>query len=390
MIEFKADCGHTVRAKDEDAGKVVRCAYCGREAQVPQDEQDELDFLFSPAEADDSASSAAVKAHGAPSRRRSSGMPFQPSRSRADPFLLVKRMAYVAAILICAIFVGKKYAWPAVERAFLQDEKPAVAPADFAVHRPKKPTIEVQKPRTAGRMGFLLERLDKLGREGVYVRSVPEGATVYHAEAERTPKELKWLVEPNTDRVVSPMSIDLKPGRHVLVVTLPINDRHLKEYRHFGYNELRRKVEEDPERSDDTVDRYFRPDTATDVSVVVLRGRIYIARKYEVSVHRNEWTVLAPLFLPYRCALADLHKLVSREEAYGFSETDILSELEFYGVVDRDHRYIVDILRRVGSISYHTDSGGWRMFMIDSLGGDFTAPKLAHVRRGPWEPLSQP
>ena len=38
MIEFKAECGHTIRAKDEDVGKVVRCAYCGREAQVPEDE----------------------------------------------------------------------------------------------------------------------------------------------------------------------------------------------------------------------------------------------------------------------------------------------------------------------------------------------------------------
>ena len=45
MIEFKAECGHTVRARDEDAGSVVRCTYCGRNAEVP-DKDAELDFLF--------------------------------------------------------------------------------------------------------------------------------------------------------------------------------------------------------------------------------------------------------------------------------------------------------------------------------------------------------
>ena len=52
MIEFKAECGHTVRAKDEDAGKVVRCSYCGREAPVPSkgEDRDELEYLFSEVE----------------------------------------------------------------------------------------------------------------------------------------------------------------------------------------------------------------------------------------------------------------------------------------------------------------------------------------------------
>jgi translation initiation factor IF-2 len=35
MIEFKAECGHTVRAKNEDAGQAVRCSYCGKAAKVP-------------------------------------------------------------------------------------------------------------------------------------------------------------------------------------------------------------------------------------------------------------------------------------------------------------------------------------------------------------------
>ena len=35
MIEFPAACGHTVRARNEDAGKKIHCAYCGRKTTVP-------------------------------------------------------------------------------------------------------------------------------------------------------------------------------------------------------------------------------------------------------------------------------------------------------------------------------------------------------------------
>jgi len=46
MIVFKAECGHTVRAKDEDAGGVVRCSYCGRNAKVPETDDTSLDLLL--------------------------------------------------------------------------------------------------------------------------------------------------------------------------------------------------------------------------------------------------------------------------------------------------------------------------------------------------------
>ncbi len=45
MIEFKADCGHIIQAPDRDAGKIVKCAYCGREIEAPAPTE-EPDILF--------------------------------------------------------------------------------------------------------------------------------------------------------------------------------------------------------------------------------------------------------------------------------------------------------------------------------------------------------
>ncbi|MCH7702690.1 MAG: hypothetical protein IID37_13490, partial [Planctomycetes bacterium] len=115
MIEFKAECGHTVRAKDDDGGKVVRCSYCGRDARVPeqQDEVDgDLDFLFRDVE--QSAESEAQSPGRRRSRRRSrSRAPFSAySADRFNPLAVALKMVYVAVILIVVIFVGKKFIYP--------------------------------------------------------------------------------------------------------------------------------------------------------------------------------------------------------------------------------------------------------------------------------------
>ena len=46
MIEFKADCGHVIQAPDQDAGKIVKCAYCGREVEAPLRDEEDPDLLF--------------------------------------------------------------------------------------------------------------------------------------------------------------------------------------------------------------------------------------------------------------------------------------------------------------------------------------------------------
>ena len=41
-----------------------------------------------------------------------------------------------------------------------------------------------------------------------------------------------------------------------------------------------------------------------------------------------------------------------RKECYGFDEAYVKRELSYYGVPERDQRYLMDALRRVGMVMY--------------------------------------
>ena len=102
MIEFKAECGHTVRARDEDAGGVVRCSYCGKPANVPEETGDELDFLFNDIDQPDELPR---------SRRKRGRKKARTKRARApgafNPFAVVLKLCYAALLIAIVIFVGR-------------------------------------------------------------------------------------------------------------------------------------------------------------------------------------------------------------------------------------------------------------------------------------------
>ncbi len=381
MIEFKADCGHTVRAKDEDAGRVVRCAYCGREAPVPQDDHQELDFLFAGADREDSDAGSKDQDRKRAGRSGRGGMPFHGAvRTRVDPFAVVKKMSYIAAILMCIIYVGKKYAWPAFSEAILSDA-PVNPPLAVDPVSPRLPAPTIRPPPRQ-QVGFLNTPLGKLGKEGVYINPVPSRMTAYYCEAGPDTRGFDWIRDPRAERVDTPGEVDLGPGSYVIVAMLPINDRALKQYKPVGYNALRWEVENKPRNADSKVDEYFRSDEATAVKVIELSGRINLARRYEITIQRGQWTMLTPQFLPYNCSLMRMSStFLPKTRAYGFDEEDLQSELEFYGVKKDDWQYMEDILHRIGSISYREADGRFRIFKIDPLDGMISAPYLAKVRR---------
>ena len=147
--------------------------------------------------------------------------------------------------------------------------------------------------------------------------------------------------------------------------------------------------------ADELASAYFMPAESVGVAVRMMRDRIHVLRSYHVTVYRDEWQVLTPLFLPYMCAVGDLHKLVPKDKRFRFDESDVRSELQRFGVLPQNEDYLVDILARIGAISYGRPVSSsnkkldFRLFRIDPLDGIFWQQKLEGKTREPYAPADE-
>ena len=177
MIEFKAECGHTIRAKDQDAGNLVRCSYCGKTSSVPEQTGDALEFLF------DEEVERAVE-EGAASADKARRRPKRPKRKRKpsdfNPFAFCLKLGYIAALIIIVVIVGQKFILP----AFGPNRGGQAGSDGPTVGQPatRKPGPGGQ-PSTPNRGGLNLPPLD--GRSGLYVASTPATTRISYALAEK-------------------------------------------------------------------------------------------------------------------------------------------------------------------------------------------------------------
>jgi hypothetical protein len=366
MIEFKAECGHTVRARDEDAGGVVRCSYCGRNAAVPDNVDSGLDHLFREIE----ETGEKDKSYKRPRKRRkklfskSGG-----AGSLLDPFSIVLKLCYVAALIIIVWVVVQKSVMP-----LIRGQKP-INPFDRGGSTEPHPPVARHgtTPETPG-MGLIGHRVP-----GLYVASVPTGAVVYIVEASRAPTRgriasIQGVRQIRSDGVFPP----LPDGEYIVEVTLPWHDRQLSEYK--DYWSFRRAIEHanDTERRR-LLDEYFIPDDAIDVFVHEAAEQIYLVRQYRTQVWRDQSRGVQALFLPRipqdggeRFLIEPLvAEYLPDVRRYSFDEELVNNELAYYGVSATDRPFVVEALRRIGAISYMTPDGRTRLFRIGVQDGVF-------------------
>ena len=356
MIEFKADCGHTIRAKDEDAGKVVRCSYCGREAQVPVDDETELDYLFSELEASE------AEAKGAPPRTVHRGRRRPPGTigtGRPDtgfnPFALVLKMGYAAAIIIVLILVFDRVFeyWTSPERQERSAERQAAREEQSDDDRSER------SQRKSTKLGLLAAKLS--GKKGgIYVNSVPTGAMI-RVRPKGTGDAIEVFRDLQAEAYTSNAAIELAAGHYEVGVAIRVNDSHLRTYP--DYRALRHEIDSGAPTA--VLEAYFLPDNAYQVTTVELLNRpILLVRKYKCEVVGKEWTPLTALFLPDK-PVSQLIKFLPRKNSYGFDDADVEWELDYYGVQPNDWKYITKALHRVGMVMYRnaTDST-YSCFMI--------------------------
>jgi len=377
MIEFKAECGHTVRARDEDAGGVVRCSYCGRNAAVPDNHDAGLDFLFRELE----ETAEPDKSYKKPKKRRGRKLFSRKGASAEgfDPFGIVLKLCYVAGLIIIVWVVVQKAVMPLIRGespikvfANRQSEPPPVEEVTRRERVPKKTAGLIGEARTAG----------------LYVASVPTGATVYCIEQQKAPTKgriagLSGVRQMRTDGSLP----HVNDGAYLVEVTLPWHDRNLSAYK--DYWDFRRAVEhatEDKRRQ--LLEEYFIPDDATDVFIYEADDQIYLVRQYRADVRRDQSKGIHALFLPRiksgqgkAFAVEPLVRdYIPDAKRYEFDEDHVSGELGYYGVSPTDRTLVIEALRRAGAISYMTPDGKTRLFRIGIDDGVF-ATKV--VRESP-------
>ncbi len=358
MIEFKADCGHTVRAKDEDAGRVVRCSYCGRPANVPdQKSGDGLDFLFT----DLQAQSAPTAAQRVPTARRKGLFSRRARRpGEFNPFAVVVKLCYIAAILIVVIIVGRMWVMPLFKPDGLAQRLLPNSTADSTTPKPQRGGGDAPGDKSAAKPGLI-------GREalvGLFVNSTPHGATVFCLEASRAPAKGRINTVDGVQQLQMPTPASftgLHDGEYVVEVVLRWSDTALNKYE--GFMEFRRSLQNvSPEERRRKMLEYFIPDGASDV-FVEQKDDLYLVRQYRGVMLRQQTSAgVRALFLP-RLLTPDkkdlsIERLVNdylpKTSAYILHEEQVRNELAFYGVKVTDEAFVMEALRRVGLIPYIT------------------------------------
>lgn len=377
MIEFKAECGHTVRARDEDAGGVVRCSYCGRNAPVPDNVDSELDFLFREIEETGETDKGARRPRKRKRKRKAklAGA----ARGGFDPFAVVLKLCYLAVLVIAVYLVVQKAVMPLV-----RGEKPIAlfgGTSDKSTPRPVTTRRRSRdEPRSAGLVG-------NARIAGLYIASIPTGASAYIIEASRAPTTGRIASLPGVRHLTTDDAVSrLSDGEYVVEIALPWHDKRLSAY--AEYVPFRRSIEKATDvECRRLLEEYFVPDGAVDVFVHAAAEQIYLVRQYRATVARDRSNGVQALFLPRIARTTGvgftIEPLVARyapaERRYDFDEELVFNELAYYGVQVTDRPLVVEALHRMGVIPYVTPDGATRLFNIGISDGMFAT----HVVREP-------
>ena len=389
MIEFRAECGHTVRARDEDAGGVVRCSYCGRDADVPDTGSADLDVLLTELGKDGQSDGVAVATRGGARRGMFSKRRGEPT----DVFGLALKLCYGTALFIILVLV-----WQYGLKDVLggrDSHRPPLPPGLEANAGGGGANTRQLNSRqgTAGRSRHGLTGI--AGATGLYVGTVPKGGQVFYIDQQRAPAHGRIQRLPGCRALgLAGRTFPCQDGVYVVEIAFTWSDASLKSLQ--GYRDFRQEIRRvDARGRQEAIAAYFVPDGA-DLAFVDedADGQIYLIRQYRnVEVRNGKSQGVRSLFLP-RVPASDgdrfsVDALLAGHDftmnAYTFrSEENVRDELEFFGVAPKDISSVIRALHRLGVAPYELSEGDdvvTMLFMIGIHDGAFTPRELRRIQR---------
>jgi hypothetical protein len=387
MIEFTGECGHTIRAGEENAGKVVRCSYCGREAMVPNPATEPVSSLLN--EVERTGEPQPEPRRWWASRRRPPPTPEMPAptlpRGGVDPVAVVLKMCY-AAIIITVLIVGGRAGYRHWKAGLPPSAAAQVGPKE--AHAPSRSgpaeREETQRatvpdvPISGSSARGLLRPTLPLNQSGVFFSSVPSGAMAYLRRA-RDASEASILKDRRVmAKIPAGQMISLPPDRYQVAVAIKMTAPELM--RLPGYAAARRQLESATAKAEEqgkALEAYFLPDRANRVALETLGDYSQVVvRYYEMEVVAEVWTPLTALYLPRSLELSQLLAYLPTEKVYGFDAEAIRTELSFRQVPEKDQPVIIEALSRIGMIPYRLEKWerkdpmpSYRLFFLSIVDG---------------------
>ena len=366
MIEFRAECGHTIRARNEDAGKMVNCAYCGKRALVPSDEADPMDSLL----ADTLDESREVTGEVEQATPWGKGLGQAPLRIAWTAIFVV----LVLSVLLLTVrwvyreVVGQKglgEAAPAV--ATIDTTGPESTPAETVSAQPGAEPERGPSPVPPERRNPLAA-LD-VDKTGVCVFSVPSGLDVYIEDVSvRSDTRLRVDAYRGQTSREEDLTERLNPG-HSYRVSVVANMRNpdLRDYPDYPSRELLTRARlGDFEGAADIAEGYFIEDGAKEWRVERRGPHYYLIKTYQVDTlsREGDWRPVYSLFVP-QVSCPELLNYVSGGPRFVYDLRLAEQELRDWGLARSDYPAVLSALSRIGkAVVTDAETGTIRVFQV--------------------------
>ncbi|UCG31892.1 MAG: hypothetical protein JSU68_09525, partial [Phycisphaerales bacterium] len=287
MIEFRAECGHTIRARNEDAGKMVNCAYCGKRALVPSDETDPMESLLADT-LEESREPIKEMDRATPWGKGLAAAPLRIAWTAVFVVLVASVLLLTVRWVYREVTKGREPGtglFPAGGRDTGEVEAPTEREPTPGTRVDQKTPTEQTLPTRRGNALALLDR----DKGGVVVFSIPPGLDVYVGEwPSRNDQPLRSDLYKGKTRAQRGLAIELGPGDYLVSVVADTLNTDLWEYP--GYNEklLRPLVEtEDADAASSVAEELFLEDGGEEWRVEKLGADFKLVRTYLVEDLRD-------------------------------------------------------------------------------------------------------
>ncbi len=390
MIEFKADCGHIIQTPDHNAGKIVKCAYCGREVEAPRRDDQDPDILFQEVDLNELAkgegmagTSGAMTIQGQQKKAKSAPSAEDIARTGNRILRICLIIAFSVICLVVMVMVVRSV--PNIAGGPLQKESqiatgtsPVQEPLPRIEHSPAPADTPARvdrarrerQPATASRRGRVNQSFSR-NSQGVFVEVFDKSARIYVRERD-SQNDATLGADESEFRGRGSTKIALPPGQYRLAICLDISDPELAGLP--GFDELRSKLEFEGDAR--AAKEFFARDVSTEIEFIdEIDVEQRLVRYYDIEVQGNDWTLITNLYVPGDSIRAVLSYLPTIS-LYKFDRESVRRELSAYGVSVGNLSFVLDMLARAGQVVYPISTSISRVFEIDVREGSFRTREL--------------